>query len=80
MDVQTLPLAAGIYPGAGEVFAYLSFPDPAERDFVYLESAIDDRMLEETDELQRYKLRFEQLAAAALTPSQTRTHLEHHNA
>jgi Domain of unknown function (DUF5753) len=80
IDVQLLPIAAGIYPGAGEVFSYLSFPDPAERDFVYLESAIDDRMLEETDELERYKLRFAQLAAAALTPEHTRGHLTHQNA
>ena len=80
IDVQLLPIAAGVYPGAGEVFSYLSFPDPAERDIVYLESAIDDRMLEETDELERYKLRFAQLAAAALTPQQTRDHLTHQNA
>lgn len=76
VDVQLLPVTDGIYPGAGEVFAYLSFPDPSERDFVYLESAIDDRMLEETDELERYKLRFEQLRTAALTPGETRTHLK----
>src|SRR5713101_5305464 len=76
VDVQLLPVTAGIYPGAGEVFAYLSFPDPTERDFVFLESAIDDRMLEETDELERYRLRFEQLRAAALDPDHTRTHLK----
>jgi len=76
VEVQLLPITAGIYPGAGEVFAHLSFPDPAERDFVFLESAIDDRMLEETDELERYKLRFEQLAAAALDPDHTRNHLK----
>jgi len=80
IDLQILPVTAGIYPGAGEVFAYLSFPDPTERDFVFLESAIDDRMLEETDELERYKLRFEQLRAAALDPDQTRTHLKQQNA
>jgi hypothetical protein len=76
VDVQLLPIANGIYPGAGEVFAHLSFPDPTERDFVYLESAIDDRMLEETDELERYKLRFDQLRAAALSPEETRTHVK----
>jgi hypothetical protein len=75
VTVQILPVSAGVYPGAGEVFAYLSFPDPTERDFVYLESAIDDRMLEETDELERYKLRFDQLRAAALSPDETRAHL-----
>lgn len=76
VDVQLLPVAAGVYPGAGEVFAYLSFPDPSERDFVFLESSIDDRMLEEADELERYRLRFEQLRTAALSPEETRTQLK----
>lgn len=76
VDVQILPLAAGVYPGAGEVFTYLEFPDPSERDIVYLETTIDDRMLEETDELETYKLRFEQLRTAALDPEDTRTHLK----
>jgi Domain of unknown function (DUF5753)/Helix-turn-helix domain len=76
VDVQLLPLAAGIYPGAGGVFTYLEFTDPSERDVVYLETTIDDRMLEETDELETYKLRFEQLTTAALDPGETRDHLK----
>jgi hypothetical protein len=32
-------------------------------------------MLEETDEVDRYMLKFQQLAAAALTPKATRTTL-----
>jgi len=76
VDVQFLPVTAGVYPGAGEVFAYLSFPDPSERDFVFLESSIDDRMLEEADELERYRLRFEQLRTTALGPEETRTQLK----
>lgn len=76
IDVQVLPFAAGVYPGNGEVFTCLSFPDPSERDFIYLESAIDDRMLEEPDELERYKLRFEKLHTAALSPKDTRTYLK----
>jgi len=76
VDVQLLPVTAGVYPGAGEVFAYLSFPDPSERDFVFLESSIDDRMLEEADELERYRLRFEQLRTTALSPEETRTQLK----
>ncbi len=76
VDLQLLPLAAGIYPGAGGVFTYLEFPDPSERDVVYLETTIDDRMLEETDELATYKLRFEQLTTAALDPGETRDHLK----
>jgi hypothetical protein len=67
VDIQVIPVTAGIYPGAGEVFELLSFPDPAEHDFVYLESSFDDRMLEETDEVERYQARFDRLIAAALS-------------
>ncbi|MGH3156814.1 MAG: helix-turn-helix domain-containing protein [Streptosporangiaceae bacterium] len=75
VDLQLLPFAAGLYPAAGEAFAYLTFPDPSERDIVHLETAIDNRMLEEPDELERYKLQFEKLRATALTPDETRTYL-----
>jgi transcriptional regulator with XRE-family HTH domain len=76
VDVQVLPLKDGVYSGIGEPFVHLSFPDPAERDIVYLETAIDDRMLEEVDELNRYRVRFDQLCEAALTPAATRTYLQ----
>jgi hypothetical protein len=76
VEVQVLPFTAGVHPGTIEVFSYLSFPDPTERDIVYLESAIDDRMLEETDELDRYILKFEKLRTAALSPDDTRTTLK----
>jgi hypothetical protein len=75
VDVQLLRIADGVYPGAGEVFTYLDFPDPSDRDIVYLETAVDDRMLEETDELQRYMIRFDRLCAAAFDPEATRTYL-----
>lgn len=76
VDVQVLPVTSGVYPVPGEVFTCLSFADPSERALVYLESAIDDRMLEETDEVDRYMLKFQQLAAAALSPEDTRTTLK----
>jgi hypothetical protein len=75
VEVQILPIAAGVYPVPGEVFACLSYADPSERDIVYLESAIDDRMLEETDEVDRYMLKFDKLRNAALTPKATHTTL-----
>jgi Domain of unknown function (DUF5753)/Helix-turn-helix domain len=76
VDVQVLPIAAGVYPVPGEAFTCLGFADPSERAIVYLESAIDDRMLEETDEVDRYMLKFEKLAAAALSTEDTRTTLK----
>jgi hypothetical protein len=75
VDVQLLPVAAGVYPGAGEVFLHMEFPEPADRDIVYLETAIDGRMLEEPDELERYMVRFDRLCAAALDPDATRAYL-----
>jgi len=76
VDIQMLPFTAGVYPAAGEVFIYLSFPGSSERDIVYLESAIDDRALEEYAELERYKVKFDKLRAAALSPDETRTYLK----
>ncbi len=75
VEVQILPVASGVYPVSSEVFTYLSYPDPTDRDIVYLETAIDDRMLEEPDELDRYRLKFDKLRAAALSPGDTRIYL-----
>lgn len=76
VDLQVLPFTSGVYPAAGEVFTYLSFPDPSERDIVYVETAVDDRMLEEYDELARYRAKFGMLQAAALDPEESRTYLK----
>lgn len=76
VDVQVLRIVDGHYPGGSEPFVYLSFPDPADRDLVFLETAIDDRYLEEDDELSRYMVRFNRLCTAALDVAETRTHLE----
>lgn len=75
IDIQVFRLADGIYSGTAEPFTYLTFPDPGDRDIVYLETTIDGRMLEEKDELERYMARFDQLSTAALTTKDTRTHL-----
>lgn len=76
VDVQVLSIASGHYPGGSEPFVYLSFPDPADRDLLYIETTIDNRYLEEEDELERYMVRFNRLCTAALDVDATRTHLE----
>jgi hypothetical protein len=70
ITVQILPVSAGVYPVTSEPFLHLAFPDD-ERDIIYIETAIDNRMLEEDDEIDRYKLKFAALQAAAITPDQT---------
>ncbi len=70
ITVQILPVSAGVYPVTSEAFLHLAFPD-GERDIVYIETTIDNRMLEELDEIERYRLKFAMLQALALTPEQT---------
>jgi transcriptional regulator with XRE-family HTH domain len=70
ITVQILPVSAGVYPVTSEAFLHLAFPD-GERDIVYIETTIDNRMLEELDEIERYKLKFAALRAAATTPEET---------
>ena len=70
ITVQILPVSAGVYPGTSEPFLHLAFPD-GERDIVYIETPVDNRMLEELDEIERYMLEFARLQALALTPEQT---------
>src|SRR5919197_860153 len=43
VDVQVLSIASGHYPGGSEPFAYLSFPDKADRDLIYIETTVDNR-------------------------------------
>jgi len=70
ITVQILPVSAGVYPVTSEPFLHLAFPG-GERDIVYIETTIDNRMLEELDEIERYKLKFARLQALTLTPEQT---------
>ncbi len=70
ITVQILPVSAGVYPATSEAFLHLAFPN-GERDIVYIETTIDNRMLEELDEIERYRLTFAALQAAALTPEET---------
>ncbi|TMR32251.1 MULTISPECIES: helix-turn-helix domain-containing protein [Actinomadura] len=75
VDVQILKIADGVYPGTSEPFVYLKFPGAADRDIVYLETTIDDRMMEEEDELERYMARFDLLRARATDPAATSAYL-----
>ncbi len=75
VNVQVLRTSDGLYPGTSEPFVYLRFPEPQDRDIVYLETTVDDRMLEEADELERYLTRFNRLRAAAQDTATTGAYL-----
>jgi len=75
VTVQVVPLSAGPYPGNGEVFTLLDFPDPQDRSLVFIEGAVDERLLEETDEIERYTLRFDRIRAVAHTAEESAARL-----
>jgi len=80
VEVQILPIAAGVYPVPGEPFTCLGFADPGEPDIVFRESSIGDRLAEEPDKVDRYMSRFGRLAAVALSPKATRAMLTRQHA
>lgn len=75
VTVEIVPISAGPYAGNGEGFTLLDFPDPQERSLVFIEGAVDERFLEELDEIERYTLRFDQIRAASLDPKKSAAHL-----
>lgn len=66
---QVLPWGAGAHPGMHGAFAIMDFPDDADPDVVYIESMAGGLYLEKPTELRRYADIFDQLRAAALSPS-----------
>ncbi|MBO2451794.1 helix-turn-helix domain-containing protein [Actinomadura barringtoniae] len=75
VELQVIRTGIGPYRGAGEAFTCLGFADPGERDIVFLETTIDNRLLEEKDELRAYRERFAQLCTIALAPGATKAYL-----
>lgn len=74
--LQVCRLSDGLYPGGGEVFTLLSFKDPRLRSLVYLESLIDVRLLEKSEEVESFARRYDELSAAALPPDETGAYLQ----
>ena len=74
--VQVLRLADGLHAGMNGAFTLLDFPDEQDLPIVYLESEIDNRLLEEEDEVARYSLVWDKVCDAALDDEATLGHLE----
>lgn len=68
VTLQVLPFAAGLHAGLDGEFTILSFSDPADPDLVYIENSGGDLYLEAEDKVERYRLIFSHLQAAALNP------------
>lgn len=70
ITIQVLPFAAGVdtFPSS---FAILQFPDPADSDVMYVESAITDDVVDQPDLVAPYRDEFQRLREMALTPAET---------
>lgn len=76
VTVQVLRFADGLHAGLNGAFELLDFPDEQDLPIVYLESELDNRLLEEEDEVARYSLVWDKVCDAALDEEATLAHLE----
>ena len=68
VTLQVLPTDLGAHAGLDGPFTIVRYSEPAEADFVVLDSVMRELYLEDPDELDRYIRVFDRLRAAALGP------------
>ena len=72
---QMIPYDKGAHPGMAGSFVHMGFDDPLDPELVYVDSLAGDLFLEADADVRRYKLMFEHLQAAALSPRETSAEL-----
>jgi transcriptional regulator with XRE-family HTH domain len=72
VTVQVLPFTAGAHPAMLGSFTLMQFPDPADKDVVYLEAETGALYLEKPHDVRRYSLMIDYLRAQALGPAESR--------
>src|SRR5260370_20240229 len=77
VTVQVLPYAAGAHPAMLGSFTLMQFPDPADRDVVYMEAETGALYLEKPEDVARYSLMIDYLRAQALGPAESRALIAH---
>jgi len=75
VTVQVLPFTAGAHPAMLGSFTVMQFPDPADRDVVYLEAETGALYLEKPEDVRRYSLMIDYLRAQALGPAESRARI-----
>lgn len=75
ITVQVLRLRDGLHPGLTGAFTILDFDDPQDDPVVYIDTEIDNRILEEADEVLRYENVWNKLCAVALDPDASTAYL-----
>jgi transcriptional regulator with XRE-family HTH domain len=71
ITLQVLPFASGVndYPSP---FAILQFPDPADHDVMFVESAVADDVVDRPEVVEPYHERFQRLLQLSLSPDESR--------
>lgn len=72
ITLQVLPFTVGAHAGMHGAFAVMDFPDAADPELVYIENMAGALYLEKEADTRRYTEMFNQLRAAALSPSESR--------
>ena len=72
VTIQVLPFTAGAHPAMLGSFTVMQFPDPADRDVVYVETGTGALYLEKPEDVRRYSLMMDYLRAQALGPAEAR--------
>jgi transcriptional regulator with XRE-family HTH domain len=76
-EIRLLRFEGGPHPGMSSLINIFDFPDDTDPSVVYLENDTGITELTRPDEVTAYKTTFTRIRDAALTPTATRTHLDH---
>jgi transcriptional regulator with XRE-family HTH domain len=69
VTIQVVPLSAGLHPGVKGPFEFIRFPDPADKDVVFLETRGRDVISDSLEETENYLKTFERLEKVSLSPA-----------
>jgi transcriptional regulator with XRE-family HTH domain len=76
VTIEIIPFSAGAHPAMERKFVTLEFPDAADDDVLYLESALSEVIVEQREEVLRYREAFEQLRKISLGPDNSVSYLK----
>ena len=76
LTIEIIPFSAGAHPAMERRFVTLEFPDPSDDDVLYLETTLDEEIVEQREEVLRYREAFEQLRKISLGPENSVSYLE----
>jgi Domain of unknown function (DUF5753) len=77
ITIEIVPYSAGLYRGMLEAFLHLEFPDPEDRDLVFVESPTKDTLISNDDagEITDFRELFEEARSVSMGPERTSTYL-----